>query len=79
MSWEYRVARKEVHYPSSSEKVEPFGIIEVYYNNKGEVKGWTNFIDPNGWKDIDDLKGTIELMSKAFQKPVFEMLIVDDE
>lgn len=69
MSWNYRVAKKIVNGEPS------YGIVEVYYGVKQEVMDWSGFIDPNEWDDIDDLKGTLELMLKAFDRPIFEEII----
>ena len=69
MSWNYRVAKKVVNGEPS------YGIVEVYYDDIHEVTGWSDFIDPNGWDNIDDLKGTLNLMLKAFDRPMFEEII----
>lgn len=70
MSWNYRVAR-------GFAGGEPYyGIVEVYYDETGEVTGWSGFIDnPNGWDDVDELKITLKLMLKAFDRPIFEEII----
>jgi hypothetical protein len=72
MSWNYRVAKKV------GKDFDVYGIVEVYYDTDGSVKGWTDFIDPNGWDDISDLKGTLELMLKAFEHPEFEVIIGEE-
>lgn len=63
----YRIGRKK-HLG-----VTLYGLIEVYYYKDGKVSGWTDFIDPNGWEDVDDLKATIKHMSDAFDKPIFDI------
>lgn len=65
MNWNYRVAKKQF------DGEDCYGIIEVYYE-EGEVMGWTDFVDLLGWDNPEDLKGTLELMLKAFDKPIFE-------
>ena len=52
-----------------------YGIVEVYHDEIHEVTGWSDFTDPNGWDNIDDLEGTLKLMLKAFDRPVFEEII----
>lgn len=73
MSWNYRVAKKKLE---SGKEV--FGIIEVYYGKDGSASGWTDFVDPNEWENLEDLKGTIDLMKKAFDKPIFEELLTEE-
>lgn len=78
MTWNYRVAKKNaVDYDGSN--ITLYGLIGVYYNEQGEPYGWSDFIDPNGWDDIDDLKGTLELMLRDFDKPVFEQELGEKE
>ena len=52
-------------------------VVEVYYDDKGEVEFNTGFKDPNGWDDINDLKMTIDRMQQAFDKPVIGHLEED--
>lgn len=65
MSWNYRYTKQVKN------DVEVYGIVEVYYDNEGNVNGWTDFIDPNDWEELSDLKGTLELMLKAFDREEF--------
>lgn len=82
MTWEYRLAEKDVehNHPISGKNITTlYGIVEVYYDKCGKVEGWTNFIDPNGWTNVGDLKLTLEKMVVALSKPVFEHKITDEE
>lgn len=65
MSWNYRYTKQVKH------DVEVYGIVEVYYDDEGNVSGWTDFINPNDWEELSDLKGTLELMLKAFDREEF--------
>lgn len=65
MSWNYRYTKQVKN------DVELYGIVEVYYDNEGNVSGWTDFINPNDWEELSDLKGTLELMLKAFDREEF--------
>lgn len=67
-TWEFRVATKNVDYVGDI--VKEYGLIEVYYNDQGEVEFNTDFKDPNGWDDLEDLKETIDRMQQAFDKPI---------
>lgn len=78
MNFNYRLAKKIVNYthPLKGEtETVLYGIVEVMYDKNGNVKGWTDFIDPNGWKNEKDLKMTLEYMLQAFNRPVFDELI----
>lgn len=66
-TWNYRLAKN---------KDELYGIVEVYYDKKGEVTGWTqDFIDANYWEDPEDVKNTLQKMLEAFDKPLFDEII----
>lgn len=65
MTWEFRVTRKNV------EGVDLFGLCEVYYDKRGNVKGYTEWIDPNGWNSTEDLKITLKHMIEAMNRPEF--------
>lgn len=82
MSWDFRLAQKWVKYNhplKGEQEICLYGIVEVYYDEQGKVEGWTDFIDPNGWEDVDDLRVTLEKMLSAFGKPMFEHDIEDEE
>lgn len=66
MTWNYRVAKDRSGF---------YGIVEVYYDEQGKVSSYTDFIDPNYWEDVEDLKFTLEKMLKAFENPVLEVVI----
>lgn len=65
MSWNFRITTKQVG------DTTLYGLCEVYYRKDGSVKGYTDWIDPNGWNNKEDLKITLENMLKAFDKPEF--------
>ena len=75
MSWNYRVFE---HWsctpPSLVEKgyspfQQWFGIHEAYYNEEGELDGHTDLINVSS-ENLDDIKGQLELMLGAMEKPV---------
>lgn len=74
-TWEFRVATKDVVYGDKT--VKEYGFVEVYYDDQGEVEFNTDFKDPNGWDDLEDLKVTIDRMQQAFDKPVIGHLKED--
>lgn len=82
MTWEFRLAQKVVEFDHPIKGKQDrilYGVVEVYYGKDGKVKGWTDFIDPNGWEDVDDLRLTLEKMLSAFGKPMFEEDIYDED
>ena len=65
MSWNYRYCKKVIN------DTEVYGICEVYYDKDGNVEAWSDWKDPNCWEDLSDLRGTLELMLKAFERDEF--------
>ena len=64
--WNYRVVQ-------SFDQTEYF-IAEVYYDGDG-TQGWVDSgRDFLRWDDYDDLKGTVELLKNAFDKPLLRVV-----
>lgn len=65
MRWNFRVIKNG----------DMYEIAEVFYDDDGNVEGWA---DSSGllscWDKYEDLKGTVEYLQYAFDKPI---LIVD--
>lgn len=77
MWWNNRVVRKEVRHGGKSWSL--YSIHEVYYADDGTIELWTqNPVNLGDYESVDDLKGTLELVQKAFDKPVLEY-VVDEE
>ena len=77
MSWNYRLGYKklEVKIDLSNDVYEEdcFGIVETYYNDKGEIAFTSeNFIEPYG-ETLEDLKANFDDMKKAFELPVLDL------
>ena len=77
MTWNYRVACKklEVKIDLSNDVYEEscFGIVETYYNDKGDITFTSeNFIEPYG-ETLEELKVNFEDMQKAFELPVLDL------
>ena len=63
MSWNYRIMK----YEDGS-----LGIHEVFYDEEGDVQGWTeNAVSVYG-EDIHELESSYDLMMQAFSKPILE-------
>jgi len=67
MNWNYRIMK---HKNSDSEF--EYGVYEVYYNENGEVKGYTeNSMTPTV-DSPEGLKKELEIMLKAFDQEILE-------
>ena len=68
--WNYRVLQ-------SFDQTEYF-IAEVYFDDEGKT-GWVDNREGQlKWDDYDDLKGTVELLLKAFDRPVMRVVEGDN-
>lgn len=68
--WNYRIYKKD-YVDLSGQNVREYGIVEVYYTGD-KVEGYTaDFITPWG-ETLEELKGSFELMSKAFNAAVMD-------
>lgn len=57
----------------SYDKTEYF-VAAVYYDGDA-TRGWVDTgHDFLGWEDYDDLKGTVELLKKAFEEPLLRVV-----
>ena len=77
MSWNYRLGYKklEVKIDLSNDVYEEdcFGIVETYYNDKGEIAFTSeNFIEPYG-ETLEELKWSFDKMKEAFDKEVLDL------
>jgi len=75
MSWNYRILRKPNKYVNVHRTLRDpytFMIIEAYYDKHGKINGWCERRDILEWSDIEDLKGTIELVKLVIDKPILE-------
>lgn len=62
MTWNYRILKSETGY----------SIREVYYDDNGNIEGWTSTAcEPSG-EDMDDLEDDFEGMRLAFHRPVLD-------
>ena len=65
MQWDYRVLKEHV------DGISTYRIIEVYYDDLGKVEDWSdNTANILVWSSLNHLKGTVEHLADAFQKPV---------
>lgn len=73
LPWNYRIIRKTSH-----QNYEYFEIHEVHYSADGvTIENWTvSPIAPYG-ETLDELRGSMKLMSQAFERPVLDLKVVD--
>lgn len=78
MGWNYRVIRS--HYSdSNNDNISIYAIHEVYYGDDGSPDSWTmNAITLDGFDEYGDLEGSIDLIKRAFLKPVLEVAKSDN-
>lgn len=65
MSWDYRIVKKQ---PTPTET--SFEIIEVYYNEKDEIKSWSADSAVLHGETLDDLKWCLDRVSDALEQPI---------
>lgn len=69
MSWNYRIIeRKEPTIPGQ----KYYQIFEVFYDKDGNQSGYADDFGGLVGEDIEDLKGGIELMLRAFDASVIK-------
>lgn len=68
-TWNYRVAKNALGETA---------IVEVYYDEEGNVTYWSGPIKPFG-EDIEDLRADMQNMLQAFDKPLFDKIIEEEE
>lgn len=78
MSWEYRVIRKEYYVEYLDSWEQYFAIQEVYYNEIGEIDGWTDSetIRPQG-ASFKELCDDLSYFQQALLKPVLTVVSVN--
>jgi hypothetical protein len=77
MSWNYRIVKEEKKSPTGATAVG-YTIREVYYDMKGRIQATT--LDPcyPCGSDEAELKNDLELMARAFEKPIINIEDVPD-
>lgn len=81
--WNHRVATRVFSYkqvfvnnPKLAKMKDQrlFSIIEVYYDKDGNPTGYVDTKNHlTDWEDMDDLKGTYEMIASAFTKPIIDL------
>jgi hypothetical protein len=77
MSWNYRVIRRsEIYYDdltrSGSYKCYEVFIHEVYYDESGNIIGWSENAATITGHSKEELRGDLNLFNMALNKPILE-------
>ena len=67
MTWNYRVCKYEVNDQTL------YAVREVYYDDDGLPDGFCDASVDN-WESVEDLRGTLEHMLRAFDAPVLSVM-----
>jgi hypothetical protein len=68
MTWNYRVIEHDTPEPADG----TFGIHEVYYDDQGRVKAWTEKAVGVAAETVVALGEELEIMAEALKKPVLK-------
>jgi len=69
-NWEYRLAKDEN---------DTYLLIEVYYNRDGSIGTFTKNGFPGKGSSVEYLKGEVEDMLDAFNKPTLDLNLIFDK
>lgn len=70
MSWNYRVMKRT--YKGMNYEEDAYDIYEVYYNDNGEVKNWSESPTYPHGETLEELKEDIKRYEEALNKPVLD-------
>jgi hypothetical protein len=74
MSWNHRVVREKVEFEHEPEPTYIYRIHEVYYNEAGDIDGFTDqHIDLSNYS-VSSLKEDLVMLQKAFNYPILERI-----
>lgn len=73
MTWNYRVIKRT----NSDPEAEYLQIHEVYYDDEGQIEGWTKAVAPGG-VDPQELRRDLAAMERALEKPFLVIQVSPD-
>jgi hypothetical protein len=69
--WNYRVVRR--FYPNTHmDDIMLYEIYEIYYDKDGKIRGLTEEPIKLGEETIDDLRKTVEQLTKCLEQPIID-------
>ena len=72
VSWNYRVTKQTVDLGDLGSE-EEYAIREVYYDESGEIKGWTQDAMAPMAESMEELIEVLRLMVDAYASPVLDL------
>ena len=69
--WNHRIIRHIEHRTHMDDSIY-YAIHEVYYDEDGKVKGWTEEPIRILEESLEDLKATLQRLSESFNNPVLD-------
>lgn len=72
--WNHRVVREVIEHPNLELSEVVYQITEVYYNDEGAPSAWCQRSHSPYGNDLNDLRGELERMLRALDKPVLEVV-----
>ena len=72
MSWNYRIIKSTFKMPSGDIE-ERYAIHEVYYDNNGNIIGWSKDPVYISGESLSDLEGDLKLYREAFCRSVLDI------
>ena len=76
MGWNYRVVKHVKGDGTPPNGDTDYGVYEVYYNEDGTVRGWTERAVSPGGETPKEFRGSLMLYTAAMKRPV---LVIRDE
>lgn len=70
MSWNFRILAEDAY------GTTVFRVAEVYYDAEGKPRSWSqsDFNPLAEWDELSEIRGTIELIQGAREKPVLQVV-----
>lgn len=66
MTWNHRIVKIDCGSP----ELDYYEIREIYYNEKGKIKGFTLTCAHACGNDLKGIKGSLKLMTRALKQPI---------
>ncbi len=68
--WNHRVVKEVWRHPTLALEETTLNIYEVYYNDAGAISTWCRRTHPPYGNDLEDLRGELNRMLGALDKPI---------
>lgn len=69
VTWNYRVLHRQARLGSGDGEVQDvFAVVEVYYDDNGNIISWTDPVSVGGYDDVEHLRTDLAMLSQALLK-----------